>query len=107
VGGGLALPHLRSPAALGRDAGVLALLFLREALPLSEPVPDAEPVMRLLFFIAPSPRAHLDLLGQLSRALRGGELRQFIVEGAADDRILAAVAAAEGPGAAFAPEGGP
>jgi PTS system nitrogen regulatory IIA component len=95
VGGGLALPHLRTPVALGREAGTLAILFLRDALALNEPAPDETPITRLLFFVAPSPRAHLELLGQLSSALVRGGLRQPIMAGAADDVIFAAVAAAE------------
>jgi nitrogen PTS system EIIA component len=95
VGGGFALPHLRTPVALGRDAGTFALLLLREPLPLSEPAPDHQPVTRLLFFVAPSPRVHLDLLGQLSAALSRGHLRQLILEAAPDEPIFAALAAAE------------
>ena len=56
VGGGLALPHLRTPVALGRDAGIFAILLLRDALKLNEPSPDDVPITRLLFFVAPSPR---------------------------------------------------
>jgi PTS system nitrogen regulatory IIA component len=70
-------------------------LFLRDALTLNEPAPDETPITRLLFFVAPSPRAHLELLGQLSSALVRGGLRQPIAVGAADDVIFAAVAAAE------------
>lgn len=95
VGGGLALPHLRSPVALGRDAGTFAMLFLRDALTVDEPVPDATPITRLLFFVAPSPRAHLELLGQLSTALLRGGLRQPVVQAAPDAEIFAALAAAE------------
>lgn len=95
VGGGLALPHLRSHVALGRDAGTLALLLLRDALAV-EGVPDDTPVTRLLFFIAPSPRAHLELLSQLSVSLRRGDLRRLIVEAASDAEILTALAAGEG-----------
>lgn len=95
VGGGLALPHLRTPVALGRDAGTLALFLLRDALPLNEPSPDDVPVTRLLFFIAPSPRAHLDLLAQLGKVLTRGELRRLLLEGAADEVIFAALAALE------------
>ena len=94
VGGSLALPHLRAPVALGRDAGTLALLLLREPLAVSEPIPDDQPVLRLLFFVAPSPRAHLELLGQLSTALQGG-LRRLILESAPDDAIFAALGAIE------------
>lgn len=95
VGSGLALPHLRTPVALGRDAGTFSLLLLREPLAISEPVPDDQPVIRLLFFIAPSPRAHLELLGQLSTALRQGDLRRLVLEGAPDEQIFAALGAAE------------
>ncbi len=95
VGGGLALPHLRTPVALGRDAGTFAILILRDALTLNEPAPDEVPITRLLFFVAPSPRAHLELIGQLSSALVRGGLRQPVVDGATDDAIFAALAVAE------------
>jgi PTS system nitrogen regulatory IIA component len=95
VGGGLALPHLRTPVALGRDAGTLALLLLRDSLPLSDPAPDDQPIARLLFFIAPSPRVHLELLGKLSGALTRGRLRQLVLDAASDEQIFAALAGAE------------
>jgi PTS system nitrogen regulatory IIA component len=102
VGGGLALPHLRTHVALGRDAGLLAFLFLREPLPLEEPPPDGVPVNRLLFFVAPSPRAHLEILSQLSTALTRGALRPLVLAAAPDAELLAALAPAvpsrEGPG---------
>jgi PTS system nitrogen regulatory IIA component len=73
----------------------VALLLLRDALTLVEPQPDAVPVMRLLFFIAPSPRAHLDLLGRLSRSLARWPLRDLIVRSATDEEIFQAVTAAD------------
>jgi PTS system nitrogen regulatory IIA component len=94
VGGGLALPHLRTPVSLGREAGTLAIILLREPLTLPEPTPDEQPVTQLLFFVAPSPRAHLELLAQLSRALSIGGLRRLIDQGS-DGEIFAAVAVAE------------
>lgn len=96
VGGGFALPHLRVPVALGRDAGILAILLLQRGLRVSQPAPDDQPVTRLLFFIAPSPRAHLELLGQLSAALTRGELRRQLLAGVADAAIYAALAPAGG-----------
>jgi PTS system nitrogen regulatory IIA component len=93
VGHGLALPHLRAPVALGRESGILALLFLREPLAVGEPAPDGQPVTRLVFFVAPSPRAHLELLAQLSTALTRGTLRQRIADAAPDDEIFADLAA--------------
>ncbi len=94
VGGGFALPHPSTRIALGRDAGTLALLLLRDALPEVE-ASDGVPVTRLFFFIAPSPRAHLDLLGRLSRALSRGPLREPVLRGASDDDICLAVAACD------------
>ncbi len=103
VGGGLALPHLRTPVALGRDAGTFAILILRDALRLSEPAPDDVPITRLLFFVAPSPRAHLELLSQLSSALLRGGLQRPVAEGGTDEEIFAALIAAETPGNAGQP----
>jgi PTS system nitrogen regulatory IIA component len=94
VGGGFALPHPGTRIALGRESGTLALLLLREPLPEAAP-PDGVPVTRLFFFIAPSPRAHLDLLGRLSRALVRGPLRDLVVQGAADGEIYLAAAASD------------
>lgn len=102
VGDGLALPHFRSPVALGRDAGTFALIFLREPMTSVGAGPDGIPVTRLLFFVAPSPRAHLELLGQMSTALIRGDLRRLVLEGGADDAIFSAVERAE----SFRKEGG-
>jgi nitrogen PTS system EIIA component len=98
VGGGFALPHPSVRVALGRDSGVVALLLLREPLELAEPVADDVPVTRLIFFIAPSPRAHLDLLGRLNRVLVGGPLRELVERGAPDNELFQALSAAESAG---------
>jgi PTS system nitrogen regulatory IIA component len=95
VGGGFALPHLSARIALGRDSGTVALLFLRDTLAQAEPTPDAKPVQWLFFFIAPSPRAHLDLLGRLTRGLSTTNLRQRVMQGASDPEILEAAAQAD------------
>jgi len=95
VGGGFALPHPGTRLALGRDSGTVALIILRDALKLSEPQVDDVPVTRLLFFIAPSPRAHLDLLGRLSRALTRGPLREMVLKAADDNEIFLATAASD------------
>jgi PTS system nitrogen regulatory IIA component len=97
VGNGLALPHLRTAVALGRDAGAVVLILLRDTLALPEPAPDAQPITRLLFFIAPSPRAHLEMLAQLSTALTHGNLHHLISSGSPDEDIFVAVASAEHP----------
>ena len=90
VGGGFALPHPSARITLGRDSGLVALILLRDALPPVEPMVDELPVNRLLFFIAPSPRAHLDLIGRLSRLLASGSLGGLLGHGAKDDEIFQA-----------------
>lgn len=95
IGGGFALPHPSARITLGREAGMIALIFLRDALSLSEAAVDDMPVMRLLFFVAPSPRAHLDLLGRLSRTLVGGPLRDLLIRGARDEEIFQAIDATD------------
>lgn len=95
VGGGFALPHPSTRITLGRESGTVALLLLRDALPLEETSPDGVPITRLCFFIAPSPRAHLDLLGRLSRSLARGPLRELVVKGATDEEVFKAVEAVD------------
>ncbi len=95
VGGGFALPHPAARIALGRESGTVALILMREPLVFPEPVVDDAPVTKLLFFIAPSPRAHLDLLGRLSRLLARGPFREALMNNAADEELHAAVAAAD------------
>jgi nitrogen PTS system EIIA component len=91
VGGGFALPHPSARITLGRDSGTVALLLLRDDLVLAESPADGVPVRRLFFFIAPSPRGHLDLLARLSRNLGQGTLRELVEKGASDDEIFQAV----------------
>jgi nitrogen PTS system EIIA component len=98
VGRGFALPHFSTRVTLGRDAGVVALLFLREALALTETPPDGVPVTRLFFFIPPSPRAHLDTLARLSRAIAQGPLGGLVERNAPDEEVFLALSAADGDG---------
>ncbi|MCC6354251.1 MAG: helix-turn-helix domain-containing protein [Verrucomicrobiae bacterium] len=95
VGCGFALPHFSTRVTLGREGGVIALLLLRDPLPLPEPPPDGEPVGRLLFFIPPSPRAHLDMLARLSRAVAHGPLRGLAEQGASDEELFRALGAVD------------
>lgn len=105
IGGGFALPHPSTRITLGRDAGAVALLLLRDAIPLPEAPADGVPVTRLFFFIAPSPRAHLDLLGRLSRNLASGPLRELLLKGAKDEEIFRAIDAVDSTSAdALKPE---
>lgn len=93
VGGGFALPHFSTRVTLGRSAGLVALLLLREAFPQIEPSPpDGVGVTRLFFFIPPSPRAHLDTLARLSRAIAQGPLPGLVEQGAPDEKLFQALA---------------
>ncbi len=100
VGGRFALPHPSARITLGRDSGMVALLLLRDAFPLDEPLPDGVPITRLLFFIAPSPRLHLELLARLSRCVMREPLRGLMLQEAPDAEILQAVEAEDAMGAA-------
>lgn len=91
VGAGYALPHPSTRITLGRDSGAVALILLNEELRLPGPRVDDVPVTRLLFFIAPSPRAHLDIIGRLSRFVSSGSLGKLLAEGAPDEVIYQAV----------------
>jgi PTS system nitrogen regulatory IIA component len=97
IGGGYALPHPSARITLGRESGTVALVLLRDPLPTGESAPDDIPVTRLFFFIAPSPRAHLDLLARLSRGLAGGTVRQMVEQGAGDEEIFRAFDATDIP----------
>lgn len=100
VGGGVALPHPTARVALGRDSGTVALLLLREAYVSADGAPDDIPLTCLLFFVAPSPRAHLDLLGRMSRLLSRGPLRESLAANATDEELFAIFRASDNAGAA-------
>lgn len=95
VGRGFALPHFSTRVSLGREAGVVALLLLRDSLPLAEAAPDGVPITRLFFFIPPSPRAHLDTLARLSRVIARGSLAGLVERGATDEELIEALAVAD------------
>lgn len=91
VGRGFALPHPSARITLGRESGAVALILLRDALAPGDRRVDDVPVTRLLFFIAPSPRAHLDLIGRLSRLLVRGSLQELLAADATNEEIFQAV----------------
>lgn len=95
IGGGWALPHFASRLALGRESGTAALLMLREPLALADPPPDGLPVNYAIFFVAPSARAHLDLLARLGRLLAGSAMGELLQKGAPDDQLFELFAAAD------------
>ncbi|HPA17177.1 MAG TPA: PTS sugar transporter subunit IIA [Verrucomicrobiae bacterium] len=107
VGLGFALPHFSTRVTLGPGGGVVALVLLRDALPVAEAPADLVPVRRLFFFVPPSPRAHLDTLGRLSRAIVRGPLRDAVEKGAADEEVFRALDAADASGGTGQESGDP
>lgn len=95
IGDGFALPHPSARIALGRGAGTLALVMVRGGMEIHGAETDGVPITRLLFFIAPSPRAHLEILGRLGRLLSNGWVRDLLRQEAADEKILAAFSEAD------------
>jgi PTS system nitrogen regulatory IIA component len=95
IGGGYALPHPATRVTLGRDSGSMALILLRDPLPPQDLRVDEIAITRLLFFIAPSPRAHLDMVGRISRLLSARLLRDALNKGAADEAIYQIIADAD------------
>lgn len=95
IGAGFALPHPASRVTLGREAGALAGILLREPLVPSEPRVDDVPLTTLVFVLAPSPRTHLELIARVSRLLVRGPLGPLLAARATDAEILGAVDAAD------------
>lgn len=87
VGCGFALPHPAMRVALGETNALTALIRLNA--PWAEAqAPDRIPVTRLLFFISPSPRLHVNMLGLLARAVASQRLGQALDQGADDETLL-------------------
>ena len=87
VGGGFALPHPAMRLALGEACALTALIQLSG--PWAEvQAPDKIPVSRLLFFISPTPRLHVNMLGLLARSIASGLLNQAMDQGADDETLL-------------------
>lgn len=95
VGGGFALPHFSSRVTLGREGGLIALVLLTDGLRVPAGDSDLVPVTRLFFFIPPSPRAHLEILAGLSRAITRGPLRAVVERDAPDVDIVQALEAVD------------
>lgn len=74
IGEGWALPHPAVRVALGPASGFVALILLARSLDTNEGTPDRKPIQRLFFFVAPTPRLHLDCLARLTRLAASGKL---------------------------------
>lgn len=75
-GGGVALPHPRSPGLLNLSHPTLTLAFLEH--PVDFGALDGLPVQVLFVPLAPTLRGHLHLLRQVAFALHNGEIREAL-----------------------------
>ncbi|SFJ90416.1 PTS system, nitrogen regulatory IIA component [Desulfomicrobium apsheronum] len=87
VGEGFALPHPSMRVALGEACALVALIQLNAPWEAVQP-PDGKPITRLLFFISPTPRLHVNMLGLLARGIASGMLSEALDSGASDETLL-------------------
>ncbi len=85
VGNGFALPHPSMRVSLGEHSALVALILLAAPHAAIE-TPDGIPVTRLLFFISPTPRVHVTMLGLLARSIAAGIFQD--IQPAMDDAAL-------------------
>jgi PTS system nitrogen regulatory IIA component len=95
TGKGFALPHPTSGVFLGESCALVSLIQLNAPWPWAE-APDGIPVTRLLFFISPTPRQHVNMLGLLARSISSGILERALNEGADDEALSRALVAGSG-----------
>jgi PTS system nitrogen regulatory IIA component len=90
TGKGFALPHPARGVFLGEACALVALILLSAPLEGTKG-PDAVPVTRLLFFISPTPRLHVDMLGLLARSIASGVLTAALDQDADDETLQQAL----------------
>lgn len=78
VGGGVAIPHVRSPVVLHVERPSLSIGFLDQ--PIDYGALDGQPVDTLLTIISPTTRAHLHLMSRLAFVLQDREIRRALRE---------------------------
>ena len=88
VGGGIAIPHPRSPILLRVPAALITLCFLEQ--PIDFGALDGQPVQALFSMISPTTRIHLHLLSRLAHALQDSGFRGCLARRAGAEEILAA-----------------
>lgn len=76
VGGGIAIPHVRTPIILAPTDAVLALSFLTSALDLH--APDNQPIDTFFFLVCPTIHVHLAMLAKLAFGLKDEAFRAAV-----------------------------
>ena len=101
IGGGIAIPHVRSPIVLEVDKPTITLCFLDH--PIQFDAIDDAPVHTLFTLISPTVRIHHHLLSQLGSVLRNEGFKAALWRRAAPPELMDALVRAE---AALAVSGG-
>ncbi|MDT8440266.1 MAG: PTS sugar transporter subunit IIA [Desulfuromonadales bacterium] len=93
IGGGMALPHPRSPGLLSIVRPTVTLCFLEQAIDYH--ALDGQLVDLLLIILSPNLRTHLHLLSRLGFVLQDPVLRSVLQTQGSRETIFTALAAAE------------
>lgn len=102
IGDGIAIPHVRNPIVLHITKPIITLCFLEH--PIDFAAIDGKPVDTLFTLISPTVRAHLHLLSRLSFVLQNPGFKEALKNKLLRDRLLEALAKAEGALPAPRPE---
>lgn len=86
VGGGIAIPHPRSPIVFQVAVPYVTLCFLENAVEFG--AMDGNPVRVLFMLVSPTVRAHLQLLSRISFALHDLTFKEMVLNEAGREAIL-------------------
>jgi PTS system nitrogen regulatory IIA component len=86
IGGGIAIPHVRSPIVLHVPRPLVTACFLEQ--PVDFGALDGRPVHVLFSLITPTVRTHLQLLSRLSFALHDARFKETVTRQAPREDIL-------------------
>jgi PTS system nitrogen regulatory IIA component len=104
IGGGIAIPHARSPMVLHVPHASMSLCFLRQ--PIDFAAIDRQPVHTIFSIISPTSRVHLHLLSRLAAALHDQEFLKIIAARGSGEEILREAARVEATFASVASDEG-
>jgi len=93
IGGGIVIPHPRSPVVLPGIVSLLRACYLDY--PLDFPTPDGKPVETLFLLVCPTVAEYLQLLARLISILQSAEFRQLLTSRPTLSVLVLAVQAEE------------
>ncbi|MBQ5998843.1 MAG: PTS sugar transporter subunit IIA [Treponema sp.] len=89
VGNGIALPHCRIPVIKDMSDQRIAIVYLKEPLPMN--APDGIPVNTMFVILAQNQSDHIQILSALAGLLKVNEFRKLLADHASEAEILNAV----------------